>query len=116
MMKTIGRSRLASVAGVVAMILAFLSLCPCAPAQAAAASGDDHACCGGEAGLTVTSASCCAAHEAPPTQPAAGALGATLLTPSANASVDVVPTPAPLADATRTGALAPSAAPLILRI
>jgi len=90
MMKVIRRSRLASVAGMLAMILAFLVLCPCAPDPAvASAVGNDHACCGGQPGLSAPAASCCASEDAE-AQPAASAAGATIISP-AWVSFDAVP-------------------------
>jgi hypothetical protein len=53
-------SRLASIAVVVAMVMAVLAVCPC-PAMAGGRSEDPHRCCAGKAGLTVAPAAptCC---------------------------------------------------------
>lgn len=99
------------------MILAFLVLCPCAPVPAApSGAGDDHACCGGDPGLTVAAPSCCAAHDMREAQPAVASAGAAIVAP-AWTYFDVVPVPASLADGHAIdGAFRASAAPLILRV
>ena len=59
-MSVIRRSRLAGIAGIVAMVMAVLSVCPC-PEMATASSEDAHRCCAGKDALTVSPASpsCC---------------------------------------------------------
>lgn len=99
------------------MILAFLVLCPCAPAPAdPSGAGDDHACCGGDAGLTVAAPSCCAAHDVREAQPAVASAGAAIVAP-AWTYFDVVPVATSVAghDAIDV-AFRPSAAPPILRV
>jgi hypothetical protein len=115
-MRMIRRSRLASVAGMVAMILVFLVLCPCAPAPAdPSAAGNDHACCGANPGLTAAVASCCTSHDEG-TQAAVSAAGAAIAAP-AWVSLDAVPVTAPTAVSRAIyGHLRPPAATLILRI
>lgn len=116
-MRMIRRSRLASVAGMVAMILVFLVLCPCAPAPAdASAASDDHACCSDRPGLTAPTVSCCASHDNE-TQAVASAAGATIFFSQAWVSFDAVPVTASAAGPHAIdGTLRPPAATLILRI
>jgi len=59
-MSEMRRSRLASTAVVVAMVMAVLAVCPC-PAMAGGRSEDPHRCCAGKDGLTLASAAptCC---------------------------------------------------------
>jgi hypothetical protein len=59
-MSVVHRSRLASIAGVLAMVVAVLAVCPC-PAMARGRSEDPHRCCTGKDGLNVAPAppNCC---------------------------------------------------------
>lgn len=107
------RSRSVSIAGVVAMVMAVLAVCPC-PAMAAPGPQDPHACCAGKTGLTVApdTGSCCADEArdtvAVSSVPVAVAAGWATDVVSAVASL---PAPSPVAASTP-----PRAAPLILRI
>jgi hypothetical protein len=118
-MKVIRRSRCASVAGMVAVVLSVLAFCPCAPLMAAPAGEADHGCCAGKAALTVSPApaSCCMTDARdpqlgdvrPPALPAPVPVRATL------DSVVATPSLPSLASAA-LAPLPPSSPPLVLRV
>jgi hypothetical protein len=113
MTKVTRRSRTVSIAGVVAMVMAVLAVCPC-PAMAAVPTTDAHGCCAGKAGLTVApdTGSCCGDEAREPVAvssvPVAVASGWATDVVSAVAALPIPP-PAHVDSA-------PPAAPVILRI
>ena len=108
-----GRRCTTGIAGIVALAVALLAVCPCPPASAAETPEDPHGCCAGKAGLAVgpDAGSCCSDHArdvqvvaAPPLALADGWTG-TVTTIAAVPSRPAAPLPA-----------APFAAPVVLRI
>jgi hypothetical protein len=108
------RSRFTSIAGMVAMVMAILAVCPC-PAMAALPA-DGHDCCAGKAGLNAAPdpGSCCAndardtVADAPP--------GVTLAGGWQAAPMVIVAAPVLLLPLHAAAAPSPPAAPHILRV
>ncbi len=108
------RSRFTSIAGIVAMIMAVLAVCPC-PAMAEP-GGDPHACCAGKTGLTVTPdpGSCCPDDARDVVADAS--IGIALAGGWQSAPAVIAAAPALLLPLHAVAAPSPPAAPPILRI
>ena len=110
------QSRFAGVAGLLAMIMAILAVCPCPPVIGAPRSENGHGCCAG-AGLTVTpAASSCCSDDAVDPRLAVTSVSVPLVAGWATLDAVIAALPAP---SFRPAAIRPAARPApppILRV